>query len=162
MTDFTQAGTVGELGPVFLDSIITENDAWSSDKYRVWNYPIAAADTMATSVVNLAPGLSMDSFVPSGFAAYHRSRKTYDAVGSTAAMMLGAGLMSRGIRAAGAAARVQAAAGEGGNFARMASAVLPDADRVARVDDLMGLARLKHSTSIAAVTGRTAPARKLA
>ena len=158
MTDFTQAGTVGELGPVFLDSVITENDAWSSDKYRVWNYPIAAADTMATSVVNLAPGLSMDSFVPSGFAAYHRSRKTYDAVGSTAAMMLGAGLMSRGIKAAGAAARVQAAAGEGGNFARMASAVLPDADRVARVDDLMGLARLKHSTSIAAVTGRTAPA----
>lgn len=153
MGTFDQTGTPANAAPQFLSSVLEQREASRGDMLRVWNYPLAAADTIATSFVNLLPGVEVDSFVPGYATAYHRSRNTYDAVGSTAAMFLGAGAVAKAVQVSGKIGQLARAAGMS---ERLTATLLPDWTTVRTVEGLSAAANLRHSTALA-TTGRTFP-----
>lgn len=154
MADATERGPGSGPAPMFIDSILREREAWNLDMVKPWNYALSAVDVPATSLVNLLPGISLDSFVPEFNESYHRSKYTYDAISTTASLFLGYGAAAKGMQATGWAGRTLRSAGASDELIRFA---LPNMAEVRKVDNLMAAARLQHSTDVAYNTFRTTP-----
>jgi hypothetical protein len=120
------------------------------------NTAVRAVDSTAASLYNVIPLLGdVESFAPSKWTNYHRNRGTYDAIAAVPLLFAGVGAATRGLKVGGALHSM--AVNATGNH-RALDYVFNALDEVREVDALMGAARLKTSTSVAALTGRTVPA----
>ena len=123
---------------------------------QVANTAIRAVDSTVASVYNIIPFVDdVETFAPDSWDNYNRNRGTYDAITAVPMMFTAVGAATRGLKA-GSALHDFAVASTGNHKAL--NYVFNNLDEVREVDALMGAARLKTSTSVGALTGRTAPA----
>ena len=155
----SEEATTGQALPMrMLESAISQRQQWGRDAMALWNYPIAVADTLATSVVNFPSFIAgadptVESFVPAAAERYHRNRYGYDAVGSTVAMFAGIGTVLRGVQLTGAVGRL----GVSALGAERARTVFSWMNEVRDVDNMMAQARLTHAVVMGSHLRRNSP-----
>lgn len=155
----SEDATTGQALPTrMLESAISQRQQWGRDALALWNYPIAAVDTVATSIVNIPSFLAgadptVESFVPASAERYHRNRYGYDAVGSTALMFAGIGTILRGVQLTGAVGRL----GVSALGPERARSVFSWMNEVRDVDNMMAQARITHAVAMGSQLRRNSP-----
>ena len=122
---------------------------------QLFNTGVRVLDSTAASAYSLLPFTDgTESFAPESWQNYHRNRATYDTITAIPMLFTAVGLANRGLKVTGSLANFARSAGMS---PQLAGKLFTDLDTVREVDTLMGAARLKTSTSVAALTGRTVP-----
>lgn len=161
-----------DVGTRMLSNIAAQRTQASRDMpVAVAMAPIAAADTMATSLASILTAWQWhpESFVPGAAGGggltgkYHDVKYAAGAIGDTATMLMGAGALLKAGRAGGAiaGARAETMRGQGSQFqqyAREAAAIaLPNYSRVEEIDNLVAAARRTNATAMGSMFGVNAP-----